>query len=87
MYNVVLEYMDLPATFMNDMPKYLFRTWVVCQKYVWGNVVCIYSFHLVCFLSLLDNERDTGAQDKNLWIPRHRGWRGQQTYPENQGNQ
>ena len=44
--------------------------------------MCTYFY----FFPSSDNERDTGAQNKNLWIPRHGGRRGQQTHKKDQGN-
>lgn len=66
-------------------PVFLYR-WVFYEACVcWP--VYLYSFHPHFFTSLSDNERDTGAQNKNLRIPRHRRWRRQQTHPKDQGNQ
>lgn len=38
-----------------------------------------------CIIFFTDYERNPGTQNQNLWVPRHRGRRGQQAHPKDKG--
>lgn len=48
MYNIVLEYIDVRATFNNEMPSYFFHSCVFYEKYV--DMLFFIPFILIAFL-------------------------------------